>query len=87
VQSKKYGLYGLYGLSELILLAEYNQLIERRSLLLERHGHGGGDGLGMSEPEALRQRRHALLETIEIRWIDDRLSSLLEGRRPGAGAV
>jgi len=41
----------------------------------------------MSEPEALRQRHHALLETIEIRWIDDRLSSLLEGRRPGAGAV
>jgi len=46
----------------------------------------------MTEPEALRQRRQILLEQLsraadEIRRIDDRLSSLLEGRRPGAGAA
>ena len=46
----------------------------------------------MSEPEALQERRKFLLEQLsraadEIRRIDDRLSSLLEGRRPGAGAV
>ncbi|WP_286857419.1 hypothetical protein [Methanosaeta sp. UBA356] len=46
----------------------------------------------MSEPEALQDRRKILLEQLslaadEIRRIDDRLSSLLEGRRPGAGAV
>ena len=42
----------------------------------------------MSEPEALPDRRF-LLERVadEIRRIDDRLSSLLEGRRPGAGAA
>ncbi len=46
----------------------------------------------MTEPEALQERRKFLLEQLsraadEIRRIDDRLSSLLEGRRPGAGAV
>ncbi|KUG18722.1 hypothetical protein ASZ90_011574 [hydrocarbon metagenome] len=46
----------------------------------------------MSEPEPLRERRKILLEQLsraadEIRRIDDRLSDLLEGRRPGAGAV
>ncbi len=46
----------------------------------------------MTEPEALRQRNILLLETIgqaadEIRRIDDRLSSLLDGRRPGAGDI
>lgn len=46
----------------------------------------------MSEPEALRQRRGLLLESIgkasdEIGRIDDRLSSLLEGRKPGAGVT
>ncbi|WP_461457983.1 hypothetical protein [Methanothrix sp.] len=46
----------------------------------------------MSEPEALQDRRKILLEQLsraadEIRRIDDRLSSLLEGRRPGAGAA
>ncbi len=46
----------------------------------------------MTEPEALQDRRQILLEQLsraadEIRRIDDRLSSLLEGRRPGAGAV
>ena len=46
----------------------------------------------MSEPEALQERRKFLLEQLsraadEIARIDDRLSSLLEGRRPGAGAV
>ena len=46
----------------------------------------------MSEPDALRQRRKILLEQLsraadEIKRIDDRLSSLLEGRKPGAGAA
>lgn len=46
----------------------------------------------MTEPDALRQRRRFLLEQLSravdaIRRIDARLSSLLEGRRPGAGAV
>ena len=46
----------------------------------------------MTEPDALRQRRQFLLEQLssaadEISMIDDRLSSLLEGRRPGARAV
>lgn len=46
----------------------------------------------MTEPEALQERRKFLLEQLsraadEIRRIDDRLSDLLEGRRPGAGAV
>lgn len=46
----------------------------------------------MTEPEALQDRRQFLLEQLsraadEIRRIDERLSSLLEGRRPGAGAV
>jgi hypothetical protein len=46
----------------------------------------------MSEPEALQDRRQILLEQLsraadEIARIDDRLSSLLEGRRPGAGAA
>jgi len=46
----------------------------------------------MTEPEALQDRRKFLLEQLsraadEIRRIDDRLSSLLEGRRPGAVAV
>ena len=46
----------------------------------------------MTEPEALRQRRQILLVQLsraadKIRRIDDRLSSLLEGRRPGAGAA
>ena len=46
----------------------------------------------MTEPEALRQRRKFLLEQLsraadEIARIDDRLSSLLEGRKQGAGAV
>ena len=46
----------------------------------------------MTEPDALRQRRRILLEQLsraadEIRRIDDRLSDLLEGRRPGAGAA
>ncbi|WP_461459036.1 hypothetical protein [Methanothrix sp.] len=46
----------------------------------------------MTEPDALRQRRKFLLEQLsraadEIRRIDDRLSSLLEGRRPGTGAA
>jgi len=47
----------------------------------------------MTEPEALRKRRRFLLEQLsraadEIMRIDDRLSDLLEGRRPpGAGAV
>jgi hypothetical protein len=46
----------------------------------------------MTEPEALRRRRQFLLEQLsreadEIRLIDERLSSLLEGRRPGARAV
>jgi len=46
----------------------------------------------MSEPEALQDRRQFLLEKLsraadEIMQIDERLSSLLEGRRPGAGAV
>ena len=44
----------------------------------------------MSEP--LQKRRLLLLEKIsqaadEIRRIDDRLSSLLDGRRPGAGDI
>ncbi len=46
----------------------------------------------MTEPEALQERRKFLLEQLsraadEIRRIDDRLSSLLEGRRPGTGAA
>ena len=46
----------------------------------------------MTEPDALRQRRQLLLEPLpkaadEIRRIDERLSFLLEGRRPGARAV
>jgi len=44
----------------------------------------------MMEPEALQERRKFLLEQLataadEIRRIDERLSALLEGRRPGAG--
>jgi len=46
----------------------------------------------MTEPEALHRRRQFLFEKIgqaadEIKRIDDRLSSLLEGRKPGAGAA
>jgi len=46
----------------------------------------------MSEPEAPQKRRGLLLESIgkaadEIKRIDDRLSSLLEGRKPGAGVT
>lgn len=46
----------------------------------------------MSEPEALQKRRQFLLEQLsraadEIKRIDDRLSSLLEGKKPGAGAA
>ena len=42
-----------------------------------------------AETHALRQRRKFLLKQLsraadEIKRIDDRLSSLLEGRRPGA---
>ena len=45
----------------------------------------------MSEPEALRQRRGLLLESIgkaadEIKRIDDRLSSILAGNRGQGGA-
>ena len=45
-----------------------------------------------AETHALRQRRKFLLEQLsraadEIRRIDNRLSSLLEGRKPGAGAA
>ena len=45
-----------------------------------------------AETHALRQRRKFLLEQLsraadEIARIDDRLSSLLEGRKPGAGAA
>ena len=43
----------------------------------------------MSEPEALTRRRKLLLAQLsravdEIKRIDNRLSSLLEGRKPGA---
>ncbi len=46
----------------------------------------------MTEPEALRQRRQILLVQLsraadEISQIGDRLSDLLGGRRPGAGAA
>jgi len=46
----------------------------------------------MSEPEALQKRRQFLLEQLskaadELKRIDDRLSSLLEGRKPGAGTA
>lgn len=45
-----------------------------------------------SEYSALTKRRLSLLKTIakasdEIGQIDDRLSGLLEGRKPGAGAA
>lgn len=45
----------------------------------------------MSEPEALQKRRQFLLEKLsraadEIGRIDDRLSSLLEGKRGQGGA-
>jgi hypothetical protein len=46
----------------------------------------------MIEAEALHKRRSQLLESIgkaadEIKRIDDRISSLMEGRKPGAGAA
>ena len=50
-------------------------------------------GPGMTaETHALRLRRKLLLEKLsraadEVKRIDDRLSSLLEGRRPGAGSA
>ncbi len=45
----------------------------------------------MTEAQALQKRRHHLLESIagaadEIKRIDDRLTDLLEGKKPGAGA-
>jgi len=46
----------------------------------------------MTEDDSLTERRQLLLERIgqaadEIKRIDERLSSLLEGKRPGAGAA
>jgi len=46
----------------------------------------------MTEPEALQKRRRHLLEQLsraadEIGRIDSRLTFLLEGRKPGAGAA